>query len=531
MTPNREFANIEEDAEQKAGLETRSKVITSGFRKSRTSLAYKGFLTLTVMVVYFALVSIVVAYERHSLIDSVQLLNEIHQREERVIALNILVARAILTVNENYFSPNVDVSSKILVLEIEAVLSSLSKLERHYAPISEHAVLLSKSMAQLLDRPNRAVVADIRGIFHRIVIDLDAITSDIRSRKQWLLEDYENTHNRLTVEWIVFVVIGLGCLSALMMFFFRRLAADILRAQSRATEIVRGYRGAPLPITRHDELGNLIEAVNNMQDELRKRETQIELGRQQEFHKEKMAAIGSLAAAVAHEINNPLSAIVGIAQAMVEEEQEHKSIKEGLVCKPQLVMEQAQRVMQITRQIGEFSVPQSQEPELIDINGLVRSTCNFVGFDQRFRRLELTQKLDRSLPAVYAVADHVVQVLMNLLINAADALDNCIDRKPTIAVSTELQNGMVTIAVSDNGCGISPENLGKVFTEHFTTKAPGRGSGLGLALCRSLICSAGGDIAIESNVGEGTKVTINLPLPLLSAIGNEETGRESQCMS
>lgn len=518
-----------EGIEQKAGLATWSMARNSSPRKSRTSLAYKGFVTLAVMVVYFVLVSVVVAYERHSLIDSVQLLNEIHQREERVVALNILVARAILTVNENYFSPNVDVSSKILVLEIEAVLNGLSKLQQHYSPIADHAALLSKSMTQLLERPNRAVVADIRGIFHRIVIDLDAITSDIRSRKQWLLEDYENTHNRLTVEWIVCVVIGLGCLSGLMMWFFRRLAADILRAQERATAIVRGYRGTPLTITRHDELGNLIDAVNNMQDELRKRETQIELGRQQKFHKDKMAAVGSLAAAVAHEINNPLSAIVGVAQAMIEEECEPGCGRQS--CHPKLIMEQAARVMQITRQIGEFSVPQSLEPELIDINGLLRSTCNFVAFDRRFRRLELVQKLDHTLPAVHAVADQVVQVLMNLLINAADALESCTDRPPVISVGTQLRDGVVLITVSDNGCGIAPENIDKVFIENFTTKTPGRGSGLGLALCRSLICSAGGDITIESRVGEGTTVAITMPLALLGGDGNGVKGEEQQCMS
>lgn len=517
--------------EQKPSLEITPprRTFSSWGGQPRTPLARKGLVTMTALIVYFALVSVVVAYERRLLIDSVQMLNEIHREEEHQVALSILVARAILTVNENYFSPNVDVSSKILVLEIEAVLSGLNRLQHRYTSIADDMAVLDKGMAQLLEKPSRAVIADIRGGFHRIVLDLDGITSDIRSRKQQLLDDYQQSHNRLTVEWIAFVVVGLGLLSGLMMFFFRRLAADIQRAQQRATEIVRGYRGAPLPTTRHDELGDLIAAVNNMQDELRKRETQIELGRQQQFHKEKMAAVGSLAAAVAHEINNPLSAIVGIAQTMVSENKERCCNHAGAGCYPELVMEQAKRVMQITRQIGEFSVPQSQNPELIDLNGLVRSTCNFVAFDRRFRRLELVQTLDSRLPAVHTVADHMVQVLMNLLINAADALEVCTDR-PRIEVVTAQGDGAVRMEVSDNGCGIPPENLDKVFNEHFTTKAPGRGSGLGLALCRSLILDSGGDIAIDSRPGAGTKVTVTLPLPLLgdrSAV----TGEETQCTS
>jgi signal transduction histidine kinase len=500
----------------------------AGERMRRASLSYKGFVTAVAMVAYFIMVSGVVAYERRELIDAVQLLNEIHQREEHLVALNILVARAILTVNENYFSPDVGVSSKILALEDEAVLSGMSKLQQHYSSLADDVHLLTKSNNQLIERPSRSVVADIRGIFNRIVIDLDAITTDVRARKQWLLEDYENSHNRLTIEWVIFVAVGLGLLSALMMTFFRRLAVDIRRARERATAIVRGYRGAPLAVNRHDELGDLIVAVNNMQDELRKRETQIEMGRQQQFHKEKMAAIGSLSAAVAHEINNPLSAIVGIAQAMVEEERQRGCSAYGAVCHPELVMEQANRVMQITRQIGEFSVPQSQDPELIDINGLVRSTCNFVTFDRRFRRLELGQQLDSGLPAVRAVADHLVQVLMNLLINAADALENITDRPPQIAVTTARRSSAVHIVVSDNGCGIPPANLKRVFEEHFTTKRPGRGSGLGLALCRSLICSSGGNISIDSRPGEGTTVTVSLPLQ--GSERNGEKGDSSECM-
>lgn len=515
---------------QKSGLDAVSPKRSFPWQpKPRTPLARKGLLTMTILVAYFALVSIIVAYERRALVDAVGLLNEIHQQEEHQVALNILVARAILTVNENYFSPNVDVSSKILVLEIEAVLSGLNRLKNRYTTIADDAALLDSGMAQLLEKPNRAVVADIRGAFHRIVLDLDAITSDIRSRKQVLLDDYQQSHSRLTVEWIAFVVVGLGFLSGLMMFFFRRLAADIQRAQERATEIVRGYRGTPLQATRHDELGDLIAAVNNMQDELRKRETQIELGRQQQFHKEKMAAVGSLAAAVAHEINNPLSAIVGIAQTMVTENNDRCCKGGGANCYPELVMAQAQRVMQITRQIGEFSVPQSQDPELIDLNGLVRSTCNFVSFDRRFRRLELVQTLAPSLPAVHTVADHVVQVLMNLLINAADALDPNGPR-PRIVVTTTQHEGAVRMMVSDNGCGIAAENLDKVFNEHFTTKAPGRGSGLGLALCRSLIADTGGDISIESQPGTGTTVIVTLPLPLLGT-STAGMGENTQCMS
>src|SRR6185369_5252581 len=97
--------------------------------------------------------------------------------------------------------------------------------------------------------------------------------------------------------------------------FFRGLAVDVERVRRHATRVLRGEPSSKLVHKRKDELGLLMDAVNSMQDELARRESELELTRQQSFHKEKMAAVGSLAAAVAHEINNPLAAIVGVAQA------------------------------------------------------------------------------------------------------------------------------------------------------------------------------------------------------------------------
>lgn len=477
------------------------------------SLGHKGIWTLVGLLAYFFLVTLIVTMERQTLMRAVGELESVHHQEERQVSLNLTVAHAILTVNENYFSPDVDAACQLLALEIEAVLSGLKKLNDAYPMLADDVAALEHGDELLVKQPSRSAIAEVRTAFHRLVIDLDTVTSDIRSRKQRLLDGYRSTHDRLTVEWLVFMVVGMGIFGGLGLLFFRRLAQDIDTVRARAIHIVRGYNGEPLAVDRGDEMGGLMAAVNDMQRELRQRETQLELGRQQRFHKEKMAAVGSLAAAVAHEINNPLSAIVGVAEAIVCESRDRHCANEGSLCQPQLILDQARRVMQITRQISEFSVPQSPEPELIDLNGLVRSTCGFVSFDRRFRRVELVQALDSDLPAVLAVADHLVQVLMNLLINAADAVEEQGLSRARIEVGTRADGDGVRLVVTDNGVGIPPENLELVFTEHFTTKPPGHGSGLGLALCRSLIQGAGGEITIASRPGEGTAVTITLPVP------------------
>lgn len=475
-------------------------------------LRQKGLWTLLAMMAYCVVMTLVITMERSYLLESVKELESIHRQEENQIALNMSVSRAILVVNENYFSADIEGAARVLVLELEAVLAGLTRLQPFYPSVVGDVAALQTDVSQLLEHPSRAAIADVRANFHRLVINLDAITHDIGNQKQHLLDNYRNTFTRLSYEWFGFGILGIALLGGLMMSFFRRLTRDIERVRSRAGEIVAGYRGEPLRIARHDELGALMEAINEMQRDLRERESMLELGRQQQFHKEKMAAVGSLAAAVAHEINNPLSAIVGVAEAMQEESRKYNCHLHGTPCQPAMILEQARRVITITRQIGDFSVPQSQHAELLDLNGLLRSTCNFVTFDRRFRRVEMVLELDPELPAVYGVADHLTQVAMNLLINAGDALSERYDPPPKIRVSTCLHDGSAVFEVADNGAGIQPEVLGRVFDEYFTTKIPGKGTGLGLALCRRLVSDAGGMVSIASTAGVGTTVTVMLPL-------------------
>ena len=267
-------------------------------------------------------------------------------------------------------------------------------------------------------------------------------------------------------------------------------------------------------MTRHDELGLLMEAINRMQFELRQHEMQMELVRQQRFYKEKMVAVGSLAAVVAHEINNPLSAIVGAARLMSELRNTDGNDADQYIQQAEVILAQAKRVMNITRQISEFSMPQSAAPEaeLLDLNNLIRSTAKFISFDRRFSSIDMVLNLDQQLPAVYGVGDHLTQVVMNLLINAADAAEGRTDPKPRIVISTSHSDKNVVLTVTDNGTGMDKLTLNRVFEEYFTTKPVGKGSGIGMAVSKSLIESGGGAINIESELGIGTTVTIQLPL-------------------
>lgn len=482
-----------------------------------SSLRGKGWFFTFILAAYFFAVSIIIAFERNTMLESVTLLQSINEREEYLVGLNYAVSRAVISVNENYFSPDVEASGKMLALEVEALLPGLVRLQSVYPELMTSRQTMERTSAELIEAPSRAAIADLRASMHQLVLELDNVTNDVAAKKARFAEQYHAASERLTHEWLAFGTLALILVALVFKIFFRGLSTDIDRVRRHATRVLLGLPSEKLKHSRKDELGLLMDAVNSMQDELLRRESELELARQQSFHKEKMAAVGSLAAAVAHEINNPLSAIVGVAQAMNNECSASHCAQYGDPCHPEMILEQATRVMSITRQISEFSVPQSQEAELSDLNNILRSTVNFVKFDRRFRRINVSVELDGELPAVVLVADHMVQVAMNLLINAADALKDVDDRQPEIRVLTARREDRVVLQVIDNGSGIPDEVLPRVFEERFSTKRPGHGSGLGLAVCKSLLQRAGGQIAIRSEVGRGTTVEITLPVPLLGA--------------
>lgn len=490
------------------------------------SLRKKGGWVMIIFVFYTLSAGLIMGRERNALYSDLQRLEAVHVEGEQQLGLNMLVTRAILIVNENYNSPaletpvGMDTAVRSVAVQIEAVLTNLSKTAQSYPLLLDDVVALRANLNDMTTKPpTRVAIADVRNNLHKLVIGLDQVNAMMRSHKQSLLERYRKTFDRLSLIWSVTAAIGVTFLGGLVMVFVTRLGWDIRRVQDRALAIIAGYRGTPLAVTRYDELGLLMEAINKMQFELRQHEMQMELVRQQRFHKEKMAAVGSLAAVVAHEINNPLSAIVGAAQFMSELRNTSAGNTDQYIQQAEVILAQARRVMNITRQISEFSMPQSAAPEaeLLDLNNLIRSTAKFISFDRRFSSIDMVLNLDPQLPAVNGVGDHLTQVVMNLLINAADAAEGRTDPKPRIIITTSHTEKYVMLTVTDNGTGMDKATLNRVFEEYFTTKPVGKGSGIGMAISKSLIESGGGAIAIESELGIGTTVTIQLPLFIQTA--------------
>jgi len=241
---------------------------------------------------------------------------------------------------------------------------------------------------------------------------------------------------------------------------------------------------------------------------------ELDTTREQYFHRDKMVAIGQLAAGILHEVGNPIAAIAGAAAEFKQtfggdgkDDDVNKNIE--------LIDEQITRLGKITREIADFASPRPRERELLDLNGLLRSTTQLLTYDQRFSSIGIDLRLDKNLPAIVGVADQLTQVFMNLLINAMDACSGNEAGEDCIVLTSELDGDRVKVCVQDFGTGMAKETLEHVMELFYTTKPIGKGSGMGLSLCDTIIRAHGGTLNIKSEVGKGTRVYIILPIDLI----------------
>lgn len=478
---------------------------------ARISLRTKGIIAFIVVMLYVLVIGITIAQQRDTLRATVEKQRNLNVVEDALGRVNSALAYAILNVNEAYSTPNSRTTADTIALDIEAIQAGLQGLSEIFPVLRAWILRLDQYSAIIRSEWGNKRLVELRDNLHELVIQLDTVTSETRNRQQALTEDFRYAFDSITLISVVMGLAGAVIFGGVVIWFFSRLVWDIRKLQARAMEVVTGYRGVPIPITRHDELGALMESVNHMQSELWKHERQLEIARQQRFHQEKMAAIGSLASTIAHEVNNPIAAITGVAEAICEARSSLSC--PPAACRPELILEQTRRISLITRQLAEMTTPYSPEPQLLDLNALLRRTCSFIRYDKRFRKIEIKLDLDSQLPAINAVADHLTQVIMNLLINAADATGTVTDRQPAIGMETRSSPDEVVLTVTDNGCGMDAATLARAFDEAFTTKPPGKGSGIGLFMCRSLIQAEGGRIELDSTPGSGTRASFYLPRP------------------
>ncbi len=219
---------------------------------------------------------------------------------------------------------------------------------------------------------------------------------------------------------------------------------------------------------------------------------------------EKLAAIGQLAAGIAHEVNNPLGGILNCLYNFKNKKLTDERKYEYL----DFMEEGIKRVQNIVRQLLDFSQQHEPELTLTDINGMIEGIIPLFIHSIKDKDIRLVRNLGQGLPSILVDRHQIEQILVNLILNAVQALGD----EGLIEVSTRFEGKWYCIIVSDNGCGIPPENLSKIFDPFFTTKGVGMGTGLGLSVSRGIIERHRGKIDVESKVGAGTVFKVSLPI-------------------
>ena len=316
--------------------------------------------------------------------------------------------------------------------------------------------------------------------------------------------------------WVLMSINGVIVVLFVTGVLTRYVIRPVEAMQRAAARVTEGDLSVTLAEDGARELASLAGSFNTMtasvKDQLQRLELQaseLATSREHLIRSEKLASVGRLAAGVAHEVGNPLQAIVGFTEIL---------LKPGLDPEEQAdllrrIRGETQRIHVIIRELLDFARPVEDATERVDLQSVVEQSLQLVVPQQRFKEVQVVQQQLADLPPVAANAQRLIQVLVNLLLNAADAMQGA---QGTISVSgrgADQQEGgrQVQLLVSNTGAPIPDQLRRRIFDPFFSTKEPGQGTGLGLAVAQSIMESFGGSLELDTEQ-EATTFVVNLPV-------------------
>ncbi|OGP57707.1 MAG: hypothetical protein A2V67_16525 [Deltaproteobacteria bacterium RBG_13_61_14] len=328
---------------------------------------------------------------------------------------------------------------------------------------------------------------------------------------------------------IVYVLLFSAVIAGFGYVLLSRVVLRPLRQILLATErLAQGDLGVRVQAMEENELGALAHAFNRMTEQIQLQQQdlrshlsalervnrELERTQNQLIFSEKLASVGRLAAGVAHEIGNPLSAILGYLEIL----KRHPGLGPEQNDLLQRIEKELSRIHRIIRELLDYSRPAKEEGEEVLVNQAVSAAVDLVSAQKGFPAIEPVLRLEPGLPAVRGSRHQFQQLLVNLILNAVDAMP----RGGRLTILTGLHKvggGEVEIRVEDTGEGIPRENLRRIFDPFFTTREPGQGTGLGLSICSRIVDSMNGRIEVESQPGRGSVFTVVLPAAPAASTG------------
>jgi signal transduction histidine kinase len=254
-----------------------------------------------------------------------------------------------------------------------------------------------------------------------------------------------------------------------------------------------------------DRLTELAEGFNSMMVILGRKAEELKQVRYHALQQERMAAIGQMAAGIAHEVSNPLASLYSLVQVLSASSAEDKEAMARLV----LMQQSIERISKIVRQIVDFGRPlSSEEWRYSDVGKIILDTLHLLSYDRRAQGVEMMADFDPRLPRTMIIEHQLQQVFMNIALNALDAMNG----RGKLSVRAGRNNGSIEVVFTDTGEGMTTEEIQHIFEPYYTTKAARAGTGLGLALSYNIIRKHGGTILVQSEKGKGSSFALSIPL-------------------
>lgn len=328
---------------------------------------------------------------------------------------------------------------------------------------------------------------------------------------------YESLSNIIPLDQFFLIFIATFILIIIFTFYIGKKFTDPVKDVVTGTQIIASgdftYR---IRTNLHDELGELAMSFNKMAEYLQKTYQDLKSTSAQLTQSAKLAAVGELAAGVAHELNQPLMVIRGHAQEMIEGNSVPENIRKDL----KLIEKQTGRMMRIIDHLRAFARQSTGAFEQVNLNEVIDDSFTLITQQLKNHNIEIIKELDESIPRIWGDHNRLEQIFLNLMTNAKDAMEEkgkgvlSVKTQPIIDMTGD-KNGKVTgvlVLFSDTGAGIGDNIMDKIFDPFFTTKEVGKGTGLGLSISYSILKDHGGSITAESNDGTGTTFRLEFPV-------------------
>jgi len=257
-----------------------------------------------------------------------------------------------------------------------------------------------------------------------------------------------------------------------------------------------------------NEQGKVVGSVHVARDTTERKRMEEQL-----IIADRLASVGELAAGIAHELNNPLTSVIGFSQLLLDGNVA-SDVKEDL----KLIYSEAQRATEVMKNLLTFAGKHTPAKQPVNINSIIAKVLKLRAYEQKVNNIRAITRFASDLPEIMADHFQLQQVFLNIIINAEHFMIEA-HKKGTLTIITETTGNIIKAYFTDDGPGVSRENLGHLFDPFFTTKEVGKGTGLGLSICHGIVSEHGGRIYTESDLGKGATFIVELPLVAIDTGG------------